>query len=781
MKTKLLDLLKVYEEEISLLLWTTALLFIIRSSGIILNNYAETAFLKRYGVEFMPVVNMLNAVVTFFVTGFLTGLLNRVSGAKLLAWIFLASGIIVTVIRLMIPMGFDILYPVLFMLKSQFELLQALLFWNMCNDLFNTRQSKRLFPLLTAGGVIGLILGSVGTPYFAKWFNLDNLLYLYLMTTVTGMFIVQAMGRSYGSLIYQEKSGEGKSKKKKSMVAEMKDVYPLLKDSLLVKIVLVLTFMPNVVIPIMNYQFNYAIDDQFASEAAMIQFFGYFRGALYTVSLFILLFVGRIYGRWGLPVALMFHPFNYMIAFFAFLFRFDMFSAMYARMSTNIIRTTINVPANGILIGLFPESYRNMIRPFLRGTVVRIALFAGSSLILISDSFFHPRYLTLVALPFVLAWLAAPIILKAKYATILKDLISNNLLDIKSFGTKELAQIFKQDKKVLTDMETSFLNATGEDAIWYGNLLKNFSQASLDKNILVTLPRQDEATQVALIKMISPESRPGAAATLVDHLDSKRPETTIAILKLVCQEGFTAARDVDLTPYLESTHPVVRGFAAACRYSQSPADTLPLIETWINTRDMDQRQSGIICAGLIRKHSFIDRLLEILSEKDIDPIIPDIIIALSRLDARELNTVISSYLSYEIKAVRMAALDALVIDNDTALKKAISLLGDSSEQIHDFAKEKIKTAEYRNNKLLVESLGFPSSKIRRGIFELLEHMDIKEFDILIFAKNQILKSYTSLAMGVKLKQSPQSPVVEMVRDHLLQKKELILENLIRVL
>ena len=157
----------------------------------------------------------------------------------------------------------------------------------------------------------------------------------------------------------------------------------------------------------MNYQFNYAVNDQFASEAKMIEFFGYFRGGLYTISLFILLFVGRIYGRWGLPVALLFHPFNYMLAFFAFLFRFDVFSAMYAKMSTNILRTTINVPANGILIGLFPETYRNMVRPFLRGTVVRIALFTGSTLILISDNFFHPRYLTLVALPFVLAWIAA--------------------------------------------------------------------------------------------------------------------------------------------------------------------------------------------------------------------------------------------------------------------------------------------------------------------------------------------------------------------------------------
>ena len=138
MRTKILGLLKVYEEEISLLLWTMALLFIIRSSGIILNNYAETAFLKRYGVEYLPIVNMLNAVITFFITGLLTAFLGKMPGARLLSYVFIFSGISVTVIRLLIPFGYDLLYPLLFMLKSQFELLQALLFWNLCNDLFRS-------------------------------------------------------------------------------------------------------------------------------------------------------------------------------------------------------------------------------------------------------------------------------------------------------------------------------------------------------------------------------------------------------------------------------------------------------------------------------------------------------------------------------------------------------------------------------------------------------------------------------------------------------------------
>ena len=781
MRAKLLGFLKLYEEEVSLLLWTAALLFVIRSSGIILNNYAETAFLKRYGVEYLPIVNMLNAIATFFVTGFLTAFMGKLPGAKLLSYVFIFSGISVTLIRILIPFGFELLYPLLFMLKSQFELLQAMLFWNICNDIFNTRQSKRLFPLLTAGGVIGLILGSFGTPYFAKLFQMDNLLYLYLSTTLLGAGIVQAMGRSYPSLIFSEKNEKAK-KKKASMVQEFKNVLPLIKDSVLIKIVLVLTFMPNVVVPIMNYQFNYAVNDQFASEANMIEFFGYFRGGLYMISLFILLFVGRIYGKWGLPVALMFHPFNYMIAFFAFLFRFDFFSAMYARMSTNIIRTTINVPAGSILIGLFPASYRGMIRPFLRGTVVRLALFVGSSLILISGNFFHPKYLSLVALPFMLAWIAAPFVLKSKYPKILMDLISNNLLDVKSMEQEELGQIFKGDK-ILPQLKQAFLSARGKDAIWYGKLLKNFSTQDLDKSIFENLENQDDDTKIALIKMISPQGLAISMENLIPLLDPKKPEVTIAILKIFCLQGSKSIKKIKLSvsPFINNPHPVVKGFTVACLYKGNPEKYSGMIDKWLESNDINDIQSGIVSAGLSGERIYIDTLLKILSRHDIDQIIPDIIIALSRLRARELNSVIYSYFSYDSKNVRMAALDALDINDDFSLKKAILLLADNSDAIHDFAKEKIKKAEYHNNGVLVECLGLPGTRIRKALFELLETLDIKELDMFLFAKKNLDKCYAYLAMGQNLENRPPGEMRDLAIEHMLQQKELGLENIIRVL
>jgi ATP/ADP translocase len=779
MRAKLLNLLKIYEEELTLFLWAAVLLFIIRGSGIILNNYAETAFLKRYGVEYLPMVNMLNAVTTFFVTGFLAAFVNKIPGARLLSYVFIFSGVVVTVTRLFIPFGINLLYPVLFMLKSQFELLHAMLFWNMCNDLFNTRQSKRLFPLLTAGGVIGLILGSFGTPFFARLFSMDNLLYLYFFITVAGALMIHAMGRSSATLLFTEKTGVS-GKKKPAMIEEIKRVYPLVKDSVLVKIVLVLTFMPNVLIPIMNYQFNYAVNEQFASESAMIRFFGNFRGVLYVVSLFLLLFVGRIYGRWGLPVAFMFHPFNYMLAFMAFLLRFDVFSAIYARMSTNIIRTTINRPANSILIGFFPESYRDMIRPFLRGTVVRLALFTGSALILVCTPLFHPRYLSLVALPFLIAWVAAAFVLKARYSKILLDMISRNLLDIKGLDQKELGRIFKQEK-TLADLESSFLAARGSDALWYARLLKNVSPDRLDRLILKNLARQDEDTQVALIKLISPEFGPQAAKELVRYLSPHRHETTIAILKLIIRNGIQAVNPSEFSSYMKSSHPVVRGFACACRYADQPESRHKCIDDWLSSTDTTIRQSGVICAGLSGNQEYVPRLQAMLNEPEIDPVIPDIIRALSRLQAEAGHSTALSYLDHKHKEVRMAALDALSITDDDTLQKAIFLLGDPSDAIHDVAAEKIKTADYQNNLLLVESLRLPSTRIRRGLFKLLEILDIKEFDVLMFAKKNLSRAYEYLAMAQSLENLPQGVMRDLAMEHLVEKKERVLENILKVL
>lgn len=770
----------VHEEEIGLFMWTVALLFLVRSSGIFLNNYAETAFLKRYGVEYMPIVNMINAVVTFFVMGIMTGFMTRLPGARLLSRLFIFCGLSVACIRAIIPFGIDLIYPALFMLKSQYEVLLALLFWNLANDLFNTRQSKRLFPLITAGGVIGQILGSFATPLVARWLHLDNLLLVYMATALAGAWAVHAMGNRYPTLLFQQKN-KGSKKTRASMIEEFKTVLPMIKSSVLVKILVVLTFMPNVVIPIMNYQFNFAVNEQFATESGLIEFFSYFRGVLNIISLVILLFVGKLYDRFGLPVALMFHPFNYMLVFITFLFRFDAVAAMYARMSANIIRTTINIPATAVVTGLFPESYRAMIRPFLRGTVVRIGLFLGSGLILLSDTLFHPRYLSLVAMPFVLAWLVTPFVLKRRYAGILLDLVSDDRIDFRSLDAGELGQVFR-DKQIQTSLVRRFQRETGQNRLWYGRLLKSVSVPDLDAHLLAALGDEpDMQTRIGLIELLSDQAGTAAVDTFREMIETGAPELAVAMIETGHRISPQTFAPVHLQVF-ESTLPLdVKARAIGSLHTTDPGRFDPIIEAWLASEDTDSLRAGIIAAGVCRDRRFAERLKSLLSISGHDATLLLVLDSLRTLKVTGLNPLVVLRLWDPDPRMRRAAIEVYQIEDEASLKNVIPLLGDESEEIAGLAREKIRTADYQNSLRLVKSLSLPRKKLREALFDLLSDMAIKDLDVFRFVQLQARSCYQLMIQARGIRQLSDGDLQDLLAIHLDERVWFTLQTTLRVL
>jgi len=772
--------LNVYEDEIRLLLWTFFLYFLLTSSNVILNNYAETAFLKRYGVEYLPIVYMLNSIALFFIMGAMTGIMIKFPGTRILSYLFVFCGVSVAGIRFLIPFNIDLIYPALFMLKAQYEALLGLLFWNLANDLFNTRQSKRLFPLITAGGVIGSIIGSFGTPFLAKAITLDNLLFFYLGTTLVGAGVVRRMGKNYPTLLFSDKKGT-KSKSSHNLFTEFKNIIPLMKESSLIKILILLTFLPNIIIPILNYQFNYAVNAQYATETGLIQFFGYFRGSLNIVSLIILLFVGRIYSRWGLPVALMFHPANYILAFLAFLFRFDIFSAMYARMSTMVLRVTINNPARNILMGLIPESLRSVLRPFLRGTVVRVGLLLGSGMILISEKFFHPRYLSLIAIPFAAAWLASVFSLKKEYSKILLDLVSKDMFDLKALEETDLEHVFS-GKEIKSRLLQAFIDSRGNRSIWYARLLKALGAKDVDQHLLIALGHQDDRTKIGLVELLSTKSGKKAASLLMDLAKSeKNQDLTVAALQAANRLDPEFSEMLDYEYFSHHHHPEIRAHALIGLYRRAPEKYHPTIQSYLRSDTLKDRQTGVIAAGGSGDKLFTDRLKEMLVIQENEPIVPDLLNTLYALKEAKLNDLAHPYLSNQTRRVRLAALSVLEIDNDELLRTVILMMGDSSGDIFQMAQKKIETAPYQNIQLLVESLTIPNSRTRKSIFNLLESLDIKDLDVFRFARNQIKDSYQYLSDALSLEDFPENDSRNLLVDHLNQKKSLRIENILRVL
>lgn len=780
MKNFLSKFFKVQPEEMAVFLWSAALLFLIRGSNLVFNNFAETAFLKRFGVEYLPLVYMANAVATFILMGFMAGIMRRVSSAKLLAMVLLTCGSMVALLRLPVYYHLDLVYPLLFLLKAQFEALFALLFWNLANDLFNTRQSKRIFPLIAAGGVLGAILGSFGTPQLAKLIRMDNLMLAYLISTSLAAMAGLRMNVLFPKLPISERRAK-KGKRRQSLVQEIKQVWPMMKESTLIKILVLITFLPNVLIPLMNYQFNYAVNQTFGTESGLIGFFGYFRGAQNIISLIILLFVGKLYSRWGLPVALMFHPFNYVIAFAGFLWRFDVFSAIYARITTVVLRVTINNPARDILMGLFPARYRPILRPFLRGTVVRLGTLLGSSFILLAEGLLHPRYLSLFGIAFGLMWVATSIWLKRSYSDILLNLVSQNVIDLRSMEERDLGQLFG-DKRSQERLLQACRNADGKACVWYAEMMKAQNMPDADKHLLAIIPKHDEDTAAELVRLISPEAGEEAIKVFEELAQEDKPELTVALAGAASRFSSQSAQDFLGRLLNDSAHPAVQARAIGGLYSEDARRFDEIIHQWLSSEDAVERRAGVMAAGSSKNSAYIEPLKNLLDRENDPQVISEILLALTRLDYPGAKQLALSRLERDSSEVPLAVLKKLTVDDKPTARAFIRLLGDPNPELAELAQVKLRTAPEMDLALIVEGLATPFRKVREGLYQLMESLQISDQDFLNFARTNLEFAYAHLLEAREVEKNfAESPERDLLAQHLREKQQAHLDTMLRVL
>jgi ATP/ADP translocase len=772
--------LNIRQEEIQLFLWTAVLLFLIRSSGLFFNNFAETAFLKRFGVEYLPIVTAVNSVTTFVLMGLLTGVMARMPGSLLLSYTLLVCGGSVGLLRFVIPLDLGFLYPVLYVLKTQYEVLLGFLFWNLANDLFDTRQSKRIFPLITAGGIVGAVLGSFGTPILAKTISVNNLMFAYLVTTWLGAATVHRMGKIFPATLVVSGKPKKKGSSRFAIASEIKKAVPLIRESDLAKALVLLTLLPNVVIPIINYQFSYVVDQTYATEGGMVGFYGYFRGVQNVIALVISLFVGRIYGRFGIPVALMFHPFNYVIAFAGYLLRFDIFSAIYATLSTGVLRNTVNAPARAVLYGLFPPEQNAIIRPFLRGTVVRIGVLIGSGIVLVSQDFVSPRYLSFVALFFVFAWIGSTFFLKKRYRDILLNLIQRGTVDIRSLEQTEAEEIFR-DETVWAPLVEKFEAARGPTCVWYARLLRSLDVPELDTRILTKIREVDDGTRMKLLPILSARVGEEAAQTFLDLADPERPELMVAFARTARRVYADAPPEFEERVYQMATIPEVKAMAMTGLYRRDPVTYGPVVDDWLASENLAERRAGVIAVMESGERVYLEKLREMVATQPDETLLPLLLQGLRRLGEPDVNEVALMHLADASERVRRTALGCLELEDEKIVRAVVRRMGDPSDAVRDAAIEKLENASIPVGPILVEFLTAPNRRIREGIFHLSETLKTTDVAVFGFCRAQLEKAYEHVAELQALEQMPGSSARDLLAEHLDQQRLSRVENVVRVL
>ncbi|MBM4327115.1 MAG: cyclic nucleotide-binding domain-containing protein [Deltaproteobacteria bacterium] len=427
MKKLLEKYLKVYSHEFSKFAWLAAIFFVIFFVTAIFRTYVDAAFLKRYGPDYIPMMLVINALLTFVVLGVVDRLSRRYLDHFLLSGFLGCLGVMVFILFWMVKSGFSIAYPILYQLLYLLDSILLVYLWNMAGDLFDTRQGKRIFPLVTMSQVLGTTTGSFITKPVTLLIGEDPTLLVFAVVCLatafflgrTGPEIFKGQKPKAASTTARGDSGRIPLSRVPSLIAE----YPM------VRYLIVTGLIPNILLPIFLYQFSVIANHTFASEQALISFLSIFRGMTTLMTFVLLFFVGRLYSTMGLANASLVHPINFALLFGSLQAFFNIYVACYGQFTAILIQRAISGPVNKILYNVLPKELIAWSRTFIRGTVLKVGMLAGSMSMIILKPVVDARSFSYLAFVLSIWWVVETLIFRRHYKRILKQVIAEKEID----------------------------------------------------------------------------------------------------------------------------------------------------------------------------------------------------------------------------------------------------------------------------------------------------------------------------------------------------------------
>lgn len=779
--------LKVYPDELKIFLWVTSILFIMRVSGIVLSNYAQTVFLKRFGVEYLPHVFLVNAILVFFVGNFLGKLMARFRVSRVLSGLFILYALIVFGIRFLIPYDIPAIYPVLFVLKTQVILTLPLLYWNLMNDFFTNRQSKRLFAMITAGGILGISFGSLFTSMLGRLVQVDNLLIVFSGGFFLTAFLVEKIDRMVSFPIQPKTSQRKKKKGEGGLIAGYREIVEYARKSPLIKYLIVMVMAPNIILPILNYQFNVIVDLTYVTETSTLKFFSLFRGVTNALTFAMLMVSGRLLTRLGIGTSLLFHPINYLLVFLGLFFRFDIILGMYARFSTDILKTTLNNPMRTVLFDFFPASIREKLRAFIRTTVVRVAFLAGAGLLLALKGVIAVKTLSLLAVPFAIVWILSNISFKKNYSRILLDFLQKKQIDRRRPGDVDLSELLN-DRKTIEVLRKGLSEGGGAEAISYAEILSRVKYLGLGKEIAKALPGKDPEVQASLLKMLTSENGRDAVEDLKASLSQADPATLPHYIDAVVRINPVYFQK-ELGTLLRNENPDVASAALAAAVialyrSQNPEAMMRAgnsVRKMMASKNPEAFKGALKILAEVPEPKFIEAIKK--ASESTDASIRTLSVkALGNLDDPEEIERLRESLKDPHPNVRKAAIAALVKGHgSTCLDDLIKKLGEENQEIRRAAGEAILLFRNEAKEPIIRALALPGRILRKEILGLLDLMDVRGMELMGALEKELAGAYTNLYRIEVLKGATECRSLNILLDHLGETNEESLDIVFRIL
>jgi HEAT repeat protein len=732
---RIADLLQIRSGEGKLVALLTSLFLVANMGGAIASPGVEALFYARFGVNYLPFMYVSLGCVTIFTSMLLSLLIGRFSRKQLSLGLPLALALTLIASRLLVGMNLIWFYPILWLWIYLLWTLQALFTWGLAGMVCNSRQAKRLFPLLGGGGILGIALGGLLTQPLVGLLDAENLLLVWAGALLVAFGLVRVLTSNF--------SGNRKRSRWQSppgLIDELKNDFHFVSGSSLMRWIAIGSILFSVLFFSLAFPFSKAVANRFSNEDLMAGFLGLFQGLTTVVALIISLFLAnRLYAAVGFMTTLLVFALIYFFGFSVLLVSATFYLLVIVRFTQMVWMQGISDSAYQATFNLVPEKQREQTRTFINGFPQQLGVIATGFILIVGQEWLRPQHLFIIGMAAAAA--TAGVIWKGR-------------------------QAYK--KALMEALQAGQPNVFFSEETPFGGLRRD---AVAVETVVAGLSKPDPRIRFVSAEILANMPLPGAARPLVQALEDPEGSVRVAALKALARANEASAL-LEVSVCLDDPDPEVRLQAMESLYQLAKYPKGIRVRLDARLEDPDPRVRAQAASLLLRLGDY-PRARAVLPPM-LDSANPQVrqaaLQAYASWGASSGYAIVEKYLQDPAPTVRQAAARALAkIEPQRAGDKLVAILSDENRAVREAAAELLGETGIHALPAILKALQQPD--LEDGALLALKYLPVDggSSDIRAYAhrKAEVSRRYGSLWSDI-IQSSRSTERLELMADALLE-------------
>ncbi|RYF96911.1 MAG: hypothetical protein EOO00_01525 [Chitinophagaceae bacterium] len=404
---------------------------------------AFAQFLEKFPITELPWVMVYSALLLWAVGWIYTRLEHRLKFRQFNLTIILAMSASIFLLWIAnFQLGGEWFLYVLMAWFNVLYLLNNLQFWGIAALLFDLRQSKRLFAVISAGDIPAKFIGYTLALIFVPYTGAQNLLLLGAGCIVASIPLFSRIV-TVGQLDTPHK--EHKKGHAKSHVKNIGKLVSNIATNTYIRRIAFISLLTSICVILINYGFYGEVRKAYRDDVELASFIAFFYATLRVVAFVTkMVFTSRFTASWGVRQALFITPVG-MLLLVGLIVSMSDFSSGHklifylfgvASMLVDVLRTSFNSPVLLTLMQPLPTYERLRAHNIVKGIMDPFASFLSGIFLLILFNM-HNRvdlmFLCYVLLTLGLFWIVGVVLVNRQYLDILVRTISSRYFSREEF------------------------------------------------------------------------------------------------------------------------------------------------------------------------------------------------------------------------------------------------------------------------------------------------------------------------------------------------------------